>query len=247
MEDVLFSIKDDGIIVSFLNKKYFKIFQIFYNFISSFNLENLLIICLDKKTFDALKSYHVKRLLCEYEIKERENFWNFRLEKIIEIMEKTKKNIIHTDLDCFWFRNIYEDILQKTDPKLDFVAHMAEKFPQHVAKKLGFVLCCGLFMIRYSKENVEWVRGIMKKYPEIQDDQMLFNQYMIEGISRIFKYPESYNITKIIRMKDSKLVGVINPLLVSRNYYGQSMYGFHPFLRKTDIDGKIREIKNHFR
>lgn len=248
MEHILSSIKDDAIIVSFLNKKYMKMFKLFYKYISQFQLENIIIVCLDTDSFTALKMYNVNPILCEYNINNRESFWRFRLEKIIELMETSQKNIIHTDLDCFWFRDIYSDILKRTNFQYDLIGHVAHKMPNYVAQELGFVLCCGLFMIRYSLDNVAWVKAIMAEYPTIEDDQVLFNHYIFHHKSSIRTLPNSYNITKVIKMDNNKTIGMINPILISRNFYGfDSMYGFHPYLRSPDMKGKIREFHNYFK
>lgn len=248
MEKVLDSIKDDAVIVSFLSKNYFQIFKLFYEYISRFNLSNLVIVCLDKVVFDKLESFNVKRIYIEYEIKAKVNFWKFRLEKLIELFEKSKKNIIHTDLDCFWFKDIYSLLLKRTKEEYDFIGHMAKRMPEYVSKELGFVLCCGLFMIRYSPENVDWIKAIVNMYPEIEDDQILINHYILHHRLYIETFPNSYSITKVIQMDNKKKIGIINPYLISRNFYGiQNMYGFHPFLRSNNVRGKVREFYNYFR
>ena len=104
------------IIVTFTDFKYLKIFDIFYDNLKKLNLGlDLLVVSLDEETFNLLNKRGIKTIYKQYNIKSKLYFWEFRLNIINEIFKKNKMDIIHTDADCFWFKNILECInIQKT-------------------------------------------------------------------------------------------------------------------------------------
>jgi hypothetical protein len=93
------------IIITFVDFKYLEIFNIFYEYFEKLNLD-LLVISLDEETFENLKMRQIKTVYIEYKIDSKKQFWEFRLSIINKIFKKTKRSIIHTDSDCFWFKNI---------------------------------------------------------------------------------------------------------------------------------------------
>jgi hypothetical protein len=88
------------IIITFTDFKYLDIFNIFYDNFKKLNLD-LLVVSLDEKTFDELKTRNIHTIYKPYDIQSKINFWEFRLNIINEIFKQSKSDLIHTDSDCF--------------------------------------------------------------------------------------------------------------------------------------------------
>ena len=141
LTDVLNKIEDDTIIVTFIDYKYVTIFNIFYSYFKKLNLKNLLVIALDISSYNYLKKYNdINIFYIKYSLTNKDLFWRFRLSVINYIFKLSMKNIIHTDSDCLWFKNILE-LVKTLD--YDIVGSVAYGFPENLVKKYGFILCCG--------------------------------------------------------------------------------------------------------
>jgi len=142
----------DTIVITFIDYKYIDIFNIFYDNFKKLHNLNLLVISLDEKTYNYLNEIGVNTSYEPYIIDNKTNFWEFRLKKINEIFKENKKNIIHTDADCFWFKNILEEIIKISDD-YDIIGSIGFGHPKNIVDKLGFALCCGFYFIKYNYKN----------------------------------------------------------------------------------------------
>ena len=115
LTDVLNKIEDDTIIVTFIDYKYVTIFNIFYSYFKKLNLKNLLVIALDISSYNYLKKYNdINIFYIKYSLTNKDLFWRFRLSVINYIFKLSMKNIIHTDSDCLWFKNIIDEVKNLT-------------------------------------------------------------------------------------------------------------------------------------
>jgi hypothetical protein len=229
------------IIITFVDFKYLEIFNIFYEYFEKLNLD-LLVISLDEETFENLKMRQIKTVYIEYKIDSKKQFWEFRLSIINKIFKKTKRSIIHTDSDCFWFKNILEYI-KLYENEYDIIGSIAFGLPQNIVKKIGFVLCCGFYFIKYTEKNSSIIDNIIKLKDDLNtvDDQILFNYYIYNNIENIVETQTNPLIYKKIVLRDYTTVGIIKDNIISRKYE-KDLYCFHPLLSSKEISGKLEQI-----
>lgn len=240
------NISDDTIIITFTDFKYMDIFNIFYHNFKKLNINNLLVISLDEETYINLTERNINSIYKPYNIKIKNNFWEFRLNVINEIFKNSKKNIIHTDSDCFWFKNIYNEI-NSLKNNYDIIGSIAFGFPIEIVKKMGFVLCCGFYFIKYTEKNCEFFDKINNQNISSVNDQILFNNYLYNNKINIIenKYNQNNIICKIILLNDNTKIGIISDNVISRNYK-KNLYCFHPFLSSKNMNDKLLQLKQHF-
>lgn len=235
-------ISGKNIIITFTDFKYLPVFDIFYSYFSKLNLNNLLVISLDEKTFINLKKRNIFTLLFKYEIDHRNNFWKFRYNTIEKIFKISKKNIIHTDSDCIWFNNINKYL--KPIINYDIIGQMAYGHPKTVVDKLGIVLCCGFYKIYFNSKTVNLFSEIEKKgyNKNILDDQIRINNYIMHEHESITSNEYGKSIT--IKKSNIKIL-LLNPNIISRTKYNNNVYLFHPCLKGTNINEKVNKLKSY--
>ena len=230
---------NDCIIVTFTDYKYLKIFNIFYSYFKRLNLQ-LLVVSLDNTTFIELTKRKINTLYKPYNINNKEQFWEFRLNCINELFKKFKKNIIHTDADCFWFKNILYQI-NKLKDDYDIIGSIAYSHPKFVSNKWGFVFCCGFYFIKYTDKNALILDTIKRFGINMKDDQVQFNYYLYNNVKVLQELDDSV-ICKDIILNDNTKVGILSNTIVSREY-NKDLYCFHPFLFSKNIYEKKEQIK----
>lgn len=236
------TITADTIILTFINYKYIPIFKVFYNYFQKHNLDNLLVICLDKETQNELTDHGVRTMFINYNIVDLCEFWRFRLTIINNIFKYSEKNIIHTDVDCFWLKNIVTILDNLSD--YDIIGHVAFGHPIQIVEKIGFVMCCGLYMLRYSDKNLYFLDRILEQKLNFVDDQVYFNHYIYTNYRLIEHGLEDDILYKKILLKDGTRMGILKPQYVSREYYAD-LYCFHPVLDCDSMAEKMRGLSKH--
>jgi hypothetical protein len=245
---------DDTIIITFTDYKYLPIFNIFYKHFEKLNLNNLLVISLDKETFNELTSRTINTVLKEYntgyskDLLSKRYFFIDRLIVINEIFKSTKKNIIHTDADCFWFKNILTEINKIKNCDIIGQIDPGGLLPNRIVKKIEFELCCGFFYIKYNESNAKIIDNMLeikdlveKKYKRLCD-QRLFNHYFIINKRKIINTTKNTFLRYKIILNDNTTIGMIRCKHSSRNYQS-NLYCYHPFLGRGTIEDRIKLLK----
>jgi hypothetical protein len=234
----------DTIILTFTDKNYLDIFKIFYSYFNKLNLSNLLVISLDEYTYNYLTQKNIRTILIKYYINSKDSFWKFRLNTINDIFNISNKNIIHTDSDCFWMKDIFNLI---NNYSYDFIGSIECGHPHELSNKYGFNICCGFYYIKYNENMVNMMKNIISQEGYGIDDQVLFNYYMFNNMKQIIENP-SENICKEIILNNSSIkFGILSENIVSREKYRESLHCFHPFLSEKVTSCKIIQIKNFFK
>jgi hypothetical protein len=234
------------IIITFTDFKYLDVFNIFYDNFKKLNLD-LLVVSLDLKTFNELTIRGIKTIYKPYNINIniKSQFWKFRLNIINEIFKKNKTDIIHTDADCFWFKNILECI-ENNKTNLDIIGSIGYGSPIEIVKKMGFILCCGFYFIKYTEKNRLIIDKIAnQKFINSTDDQTQFNYYIFNNCKKIVENKNNNFIYKTIILNDATRVGIIRQNIISRKY-NKDLYCFHPYLLSNNIAEKVLQIKSAF-
>jgi len=236
---------NNTLIVTFVDSKYFYFFNLFYEYFEKLNMENLLVVCLDKETFSLLeKNEKIQTILKPYNIEEKTKFWQFRLNVINELFKKHKQNIIHTDSDCFWFKNIVEE-MEKHGEDYDMIGSVSYGFPPDIAKQWGFVFCCGFYFIKYTEKNSTLIDRIQDQNIDSVDDQVLFNHYLKNNKKNMREIIENNIIDKIFCLEDDTKVGIIRDTIISRKPK-KGLYCFHPYLSFNGIEEKKQQLEEEF-
>lgn len=231
--------KGDNLIVTFTDFKYLPIFYIFYNNFKRLKKTNFVVISLDEKTFLYLRKQNIFTLLFKYDILVKNNFWDFRYKIINKLFKLSKRNIIHTDSDCIWLKDISNVI--KTDTNYDIIAQMASGWPLDVVDKIGMVLCCGFYKLFYNDKTINILDEIKNKpyNKHILDDQIRINRYILHEHSNI----TDVEMGKCITIKKSNIkILLLKHKFVSRENNNKNIYLYHPFLTGT-IEEKTAKLK----
>jgi hypothetical protein len=233
----------DTTIITFVDFKYLPIFNVFYKYFKKLNLNNLLVISLDIEAFNNLRTRKINTVYKPYKINGRDKFWEFRLNVINEIFTTTKKSIIHTDSDCFWLKNIVSEI-DKIKDDYDIIGSIAFGWPKNIVNKMGFVLCCGFYYIKYTSQNASFFNNIKRLKIGSIDDQVLFNNYLYNNKSTIIDNNLDNIIYKTIVLTDNTKVGIIKDTVISRKD-NTELYCFHPTIGAKTIPEKMLQIKKY--
>ena len=236
------TIQGDDIVLTFTDKNFLPIFNIFYYHFERQGLDNLLVISLDQQTYSAMTKLGIRTILLEYDLTDKYLFWKFRIDIINQIFKYSKKNILHTDADCFWFKNILVELRKLKD--YDLVGHIAYGHPRQIVEQFGFVMCCGLYYLKYNNKNCDLIDRIMAQDISYVDDQVYFNAYFYSNNKTISDVCNSHLITKEIILKDETRVGIIKDAVVSRTFRSD-LYCFHPNLEDKIVANKLTELKKY--
>ena len=230
-------IKGTDLIITFIDSTYLPIFNIFYTYFERFNLKNLLVISLDDKVFLNLSKRKIFTLLIKYKIVKKNSFWDFRYNIINKLFQLSKKNIIHTDSDCIWLKNITKN--PQLSLKYDIIGQMAFGVPKNVVNKIGMVLCCGFYKIFYSDKTCDLFNEISrKKYNNnVVNDQIRMNNYILHEYEKITENEFGKCIT--IRNTDIKIL-LLNESYISRNTKYSNVFLFHPILLGTMEEKELK-------
>jgi hypothetical protein len=236
--------ESETIIVTFVDNFYMDIFDIWYSYFVKLNLINLLVVSLDNDTYNNLKYRNINTILRVYSdnkkvCEDRNDFWRFRLEKINEIFISTKKNIIHTDSDCIWFKDIYKIV---KDLEYDFVGSIEHGHPYAMSSKHGFIMCCGFYYIKYNEQNKKFLSKMVSTKQHGTDDQVKFNYYMFNNLLKLTE--DCSDIIKYeIQTIDIK-IGLLSENIISRYDFNGSkdIYAYHPCLRDKTVDLKKKDL-----
>lgn len=239
------TIQDDTIIITFTDRKFLPIFNIFYHHFEKHALDNLLVIALDQYSYEATCRLGIRTFFIEYDFSDKYLFWKFRLDVINQIFQYSKKNILHTDADCFWFKNILAELkTNMVNENYDLVAHIAYGHPIQIVEKIGFVMCCGLYYLKYNDKNRMFIDRVIAQDISYVDDQVYFNAYIYYNHKTISETVDSPIMLKDIVLKDGFKVGILKNTMVSRTFH-PNLYCFHPNLEDKIIANKLLELKKY--
>uniref|UniRef100_A0A6C0JG03 Nucleotide-diphospho-sugar transferase domain-containing protein n=1 Tax=viral metagenome TaxID=1070528 RepID=A0A6C0JG03_9ZZZZ len=238
------TILDDTIVLTFTDRNFMPIFNIFYNHFEKHSLDNLLVVTLDKYSYESVSKFGIRTILIEYDLSDKYLFWKFRLDVINQIFQYSKKNILHTDADCFWFKNILTELRSESTLSYDLIGHVAYGHPIQIVEKIGFVMCCGLYYLKYNYKNRTFIDRIMSQDISYVDDQVYFNAFIYYNHKTISDKVDSPIMMKDIVLKDGTKVGILKDALISRTFH-PDLYCFHPNLEDKIISNKLTELKKY--
>jgi len=163
----------------------------------------------------------------------KRHLWVLRVLVLNELVSRGQ-NVISLDLDAVLVGNL-EPMLQAM-PNVDIVAQRDYSIPVDVARKLGFILCCGFMRIRSNPATIRFMQSYATQVIVEMDDQTSLNHVLLEAgvrnriAKKSFMAFESAGISWACP----------DPSLVSRDVrYGTVIRHFHAQAQS------IEELKNH--
>lgn len=234
------------IVLTFTDSKYLPIFDIFYEYFSKFNLTNLLVVALDTDAHTYLNSKKINTILIKYNKTINGNFWRFRSNIINAIFKIAKKDLIHTDSDCIWIKNIIPLINNMND--YNVVAQIEFGHPFSISNVHGFIMCCGFYKLTYSNKTIELIDKTMEQW--IDDDQVSFNTYIFKNKQTTINHNNTNTIIRTLILRNQYKIGLLNGIYSTREYQNvrpnnklsvmcnNRTYCFHPWLSQSDVADK---------
>merc|ERR1711971_189106 len=82
--------------------------------------------------------------------------------RILSIMQDTQMDVLHTDIDAFWVRNVDHLLHNITNmyPDADLVYSMDHGIPYELLKDWGLTLCNGFVLYRNTRATVDLLHQI---------------------------------------------------------------------------------------
>lgn len=189
------------VIIVFANFKYLQILKNWLFSIKKLNINNFLVISLDKKLYNYLNTNDIPT----YYVDSNDNLSDLWLQRVLLFKQIINLgfNFIHSDADAVWLRNPIDSFFSSTD--CDMIFSQGTIWPRDIYYKWGFVLCCGLFYIKASKKMGAFLSKVVDDVKTSKDDQISFNRVIYHSkiswnISA--QYENRYRKFKIISSRE---------------------------------------------
>lgn len=117
------------------------------------------------------------------------NLWILRT-GVLKSLLRFNRKIYCLDLDAI----LMDDIAQLLDsfPDYDIVGQVDYAIPLDVARELGFIVCCGVMVLKPNKNVKDFMGKFFKRVQVELDDQIALNHLLIEQGVRKINENESY-------------------------------------------------------
>tara|TARA_R110000824_G_scaffold391700_1_gene589644 strand:- start:22 stop:888 length:867 start_codon:yes stop_codon:yes gene_type:complete len=178
------------------NGRYPELAAAWARFLDRNNINNYIIYCIDKKSFDYLNERGVRCELVTKEsqtkykpfkaqkLKENERYGLIASHKLMiakELLEQGK-NAIYADTDAFFCRNPLphiQELLETHDCLLSTVTHPSA-YPRETRRKKGFTVCGGFFVLKASPHGINFINTMLDRLSNYSDEQCCINSYFSE-------------------------------------------------------------------
>jgi|ETNvirnome_2_130_1030620.scaffolds.fasta_scaffold23416_2 hypothetical protein len=239
LHNIINSIDNDTIILSFMDKSYISISEVFLKEISKFDYDNLVVICLDEESRDHLKELGITAMMTPYSVKHKNKFWYNRFLLMEYIFTYFRKNILHTDIDCIWFKDM-QALVKGQD--FDFMISTAHGHPIDIQDQFGFLGCMGLFFCNYSDRTVDFFKNArnFRSDENINTDQVMMNNYLFNSFSELGKCEHGI-IDRWMKI-DKLKIGFISEDIARRSYQ-KNLYCYHPARHTEPIPEFLESLK----
>lgn len=225
-------ISSNRVHLCFISFAYLPIFNIWFSHLEKISLKDLCVVAVDEPCYLALKSRKIRTVLMQLPEQiipsTRTKLWTQRVLLIHELIH-LGINVIHSDADAFWLKNILPFL---ENNKADLVFSIAYRMPENIVKEWGFILCCGFFEIKSNENTKKFMGDYLKKCREVTDDQLALNQLLFDKGVMWEQQSTEYNHGKCRHYNIS--IDVMPNSKVSRRP-NANLSIFHPSLNKTLI------------
>jgi hypothetical protein len=161
-----------GVIIAFADFRYVDVLMNWLVALALNRIENYLVIALDRQLYDFLRKHGVPVALSELH-GDFAALWVRRIE-IFAALCAAGIDFVHSDVDAVWMRDPREAYLDDRDA--DLVISQGTVWPPDCHQQFGFVLCCGLFMLRSTARTQQLLGELKTHVAGTGDDQVSLNR-----------------------------------------------------------------------
>lgn len=191
----------DTIILAWLDNAYFPVFRLWHYFFKQHHLKNLLVLALDDRVYHKLASSGINTFRIVRSYQSKREIWGTRPEIVRDIIH-SGINIIQTDIDAFWLKNIMDEL--DNNLSNDLVISIAYGIPKELVKQWGFTLCCGFYFLRSNKKTKAFLddNDFVALSRKVTSDQAGLNltlqkkgvKWLLQDTSKNHGYLEQYDM-----------------------------------------------------
>lgn len=165
---------DNTIIITFANFAYKDVILNWAAGIKRLNIRNYIVISLDEYAYDYFAKNNITTVLKPF-TGNIDELWIFRMKIFNQVIENDF-DLLHSDADAIWLKNPLPEFF--SDKSYDMTFSQGTVYPPDVKNDWGFVLCCGLFLIRSNQTTKSIFGEINNNIMEVKDDQVAVNRYL---------------------------------------------------------------------
>lgn len=158
------------------------------------NINNLLIIALDVHLYDYCTRIGIPCALVENTGNLRD-LWTLRISVFKSLIDQGV-DFIHSDADAVWLRDPMSEYFYRFE-ELSMLFSQGTIWPARVQELWGFVLCCGLFMMRSGPATRKFLEKLDESVQKTGDDQVSVNEVLaLDGVKWRLKSKGTLNMGK---------------------------------------------------
>jgi hypothetical protein len=233
------------LVVTMVSRRFLGIFNIWLRQAQRHTSAHPLIFALDRESVQALQEapncdvvdvsswidFDQAGRLHPFSIK---NLWVLRV-FALRALARRNHDVVSLDVDAIMVGNL--DEMLESFPASDIVAQMDYSIPMDVARRFGFILCCGFLILRASDRVVRFLDEYSARTALETDDQLAINHLLAEnGIS------DKLQAGRLIMFRSMGLSWLCpDSSLVSREISSGSVVR-HFLLKDLDADGVMRAL-----
>ncbi len=252
LDTFLENLESRTLIIVFVNILYMPLFEIWYNYFRQYQLPNFLAISLDIRMNGVLNNLGVKNILLtmpefdgflsvkiydSHEMNKLAELWRLRTRVFKHILDRGI-HLLACDADAFWLKNIYPLVVNY---RYDTSLSISHQSPPDVAKKWGFVLNCGFWMLRSNPVTKAFLDEFLKFSINYDSQQVALNRFLCQHDVKWKREGDMAHVGYVEKFKLS--VKAISDNIVSRQPKC-GLYVYHPFL-EGEMDKKLSFAKEN--
>lgn len=138
------------------------------------DVSNLLVVALDHATHQAVSSRGIACALLPG-VASRDELWVARA-VLFSALAAAGIDFIHSDADAVWLAS---PLAEAFTPGADIAFSSGTVWPKSVAKRWGFVLCCGFFAARGTRATAAFFADVAERARTCRDDQIAVNEALV--------------------------------------------------------------------
>jgi hypothetical protein len=180
------------VVVTMVSRRFLDIFNIWLGQAQRHTSAHPLIFALDRESVQALQTapncdvvdvsswidFDQAGRLHPFSIK---NLWVLRV-FALRALARRNHDVVSLDVDAIMVGNL--DEMLESFPASDIVAQMDYSIPMDVARRFGFILCCGFLVLRANDRVVRFLDEYSARTALETDDQLAINHLLAEnGVS----------------------------------------------------------------
>jgi len=179
------------VIIAFADSRYTDVLMNWLVALALQRIDNYLVMALDRDLHQLLTAHDIPCVLCELN-GDLGDLWVERV-RVFAALCAAGIDFIHSDVDAIWLRDPRHAHLGATD--VDLIASQGTVWPHDVHERFGFVLCCGLFLLRSSAASQQLIADLLSDVAMTRDDQVSLNRLLADRrITWRTKPPDTYYI-----------------------------------------------------